>query len=62
MVVTSNLATRSSQKELPQPTSLAALARILYGNPKLQYLNAITIATKLAVADTGATSIFLWME
>ncbi len=58
-VVTSNLATRSSQQELPQPALLAALARISYGNPKLQYLNAITIATNLAVADTGATSIFV---
>jgi hypothetical protein len=38
---------------------LAALARILYSNPKPQYLNAITIATNLAVTDTGATSIFV---
>jgi hypothetical protein len=59
MVVTSNLATRSSQKEPPQPTLLAAFARILYGNPKPQYLNMITIATNLAVADTGAMSIFV---
>jgi hypothetical protein len=55
----SRLATRSSQKELPQPKLLAALARILYCNPKLQYLNVITITTNLAVADTGATSIFV---
>jgi hypothetical protein len=53
------LAISSKQKEPLQPTSLAALARILYGNPKPQYLNAITIATNLAVADTGATSIFV---
>jgi hypothetical protein len=59
MVVTSNLATRSSQKEPPQSTSLAALARILYGNPKLQHLNVITIAINLAEADTGVTSIFV---
>jgi hypothetical protein len=58
-IVTSNLATKSSQKEQSQPTSLAALAKILYGNPKPQYLNAITIAMNLAVADTGATSIFV---
>jgi hypothetical protein len=38
---------------------LAALANILYGNPKPQFFNAITIATNLAVADTGATSIFI---
>jgi hypothetical protein len=58
-IVTSNLATKSSQKEQPQPTSLVALAKISYGNPKLQYLNAITIATNLAVTDTGATSILV---
>jgi hypothetical protein len=29
----------------------------MYGNPKQKYLNAITIATHLAVADMGATSI-----
>jgi hypothetical protein len=58
-IVTSNLATKSSQKEQSQPTSLAALANILYGNPKPQYLNAITIATNLAVADMGAISIFV---
>jgi hypothetical protein len=58
-IVSSNLATKSSQKEQSQPTSLAALAQILYSNPKLQYLNAITIAMKLAVADMGATSNFV---
>jgi hypothetical protein len=58
-IVTSNLATRSNQKEQSQPTSLVALAKILYGKPKPQYLNAIAIATNLAVADTGATSIFV---
>jgi hypothetical protein len=58
-IVTSNLAAKSSQKEQLQPTSLAALAKILFGNPKLQYLNAITIATNLAVTDMGATSIFV---
>jgi hypothetical protein len=31
----------------------------LYGNPKLQYLNAITITTNLAVADKGAMFIFV---
>ncbi len=58
-IVTSNLATKSSQKEQSQPTSLAALAKISYGNPKMHYLNAITIATNLAVAYMGATSIFV---
>ncbi len=58
-IVTSNLAPKSSQKEQSQPTSLAALAKHLYGNPKLQYLNAITIAMNLAVADTEAMSMFI---
>ncbi len=58
-IVTSNLATKSSQKEQSQLTSLAALAKLLYSNPKPQYLNAITIARNLAVADTGAMSIFV---
>jgi hypothetical protein len=41
---------------------LAALTRTMYGNPKPQYLNAITIATNLVVADTGAMSIFVMDE
>jgi hypothetical protein len=31
----------------------------LFGNPMPQYLNALTIATNQAIADTGATSIFI---
>ncbi len=62
MVVMSNLATKSRKKTQQQTETLAALARTMYGNPKPQYLNAITIATNLAVADTGATSFLLWME
>jgi hypothetical protein len=58
----SNLATRSRQNTQQQPTLLAALARTLYGNPKPQYLNAITIATNLAVAGMGAMSIFAMDE
>jgi hypothetical protein len=58
-IVTSNLFTKSSQKKQSQPTSLAALAKKIYGNPKPQYLNATTIATNLAVVDMGATSIFV---
>jgi predicted peroxiredoxin len=42
-----------------QPKSLAAVACIMYDNPKQKYLNAITIATHLAVADTDATSFFV---
>jgi hypothetical protein len=57
-VVMSNLATRSRQKPQRLPTLVAA-ASTMYGIPKLQYINAITIAPNHAVADTGATSIFV---
>jgi hypothetical protein len=33
-------------------------ARMLFGNPMTQYINALTIATNQAIADMGATSIF----
>jgi hypothetical protein len=39
--------------------SLAATAWHLFGAPTPQYLNAITIATLQAIADTGAMSIFI---
>ncbi len=32
---------------------------MLFGSPMPQYLNAITITTHQAIADTGATSIFI---
>jgi hypothetical protein len=32
---------------------------MLFGSPMPQYLNALTIATNQAIADTGATSIFI---
>ena len=38
---------------------MAMAARMLFGSPMPQYLNAITIATNQAIADTGATSIFI---
>jgi hypothetical protein len=38
---------------------LAMTARVLFGTPMPQYLNAITIATNQNIADTGATSIFI---
>ncbi len=38
---------------------MAATAHKLFSNPMPQYLNAITIATNQAIADTGATSIFM---
>ncbi len=39
--------------------SMALTARTLFGHPMPQYLNALTIATNQAIADTGATSIFI---
>jgi hypothetical protein len=33
--------------------------RTLFGSPMPQYLNVLTIATNQAIADTGATSIFI---
>ncbi len=41
------------------PTSLADTARRMFGNPMPQYLNALTIAASQAIADTGATLIFV---
>jgi hypothetical protein len=41
------------------PATMAATAQKLFGNPMPQYLNTITIATNQAIADTGATSIFV---
>ena len=39
--------------------SIAATTRNIFGTPMPQYLNALTIATTQAIADTGATSIFI---
>jgi hypothetical protein len=38
---------------------VAATAHHLLGSPLPQYLNGITIALNQAIADTGATSIFI---
>ncbi len=35
------------------------MARAMFGNTIPQYLNALTIAVNQAIADTGATSIFI---
>ncbi len=40
------------------PPLIVATARQMFGAPTPQYLNALTIATNQAIADTGATSIF----
>jgi hypothetical protein len=42
-----------------QTLMLAKTARAVFGAPMPQYLNAIMIATNQAIADTGATSIFI---
>ena len=57
-VVTSNtsLRTRTPHKS---ETSIAEAMRVVFGNPMPQYLNALTIATSKAIADTVATSIFV---
>ena len=39
--------------------SMAATARTIFGTPMPQYLNALTIAANKAIADTGATAIFI---
>jgi hypothetical protein len=38
---------------------LAVTARAIFGNPMPQYLNALAIAANDAIADTGATVIFI---
>ncbi len=54
-ITTSNL----SLTVWPQHVSLVTTAHHLFGAPTPQYFNAITIATSQAIADTGATSIFI---
>ncbi len=56
-VVTSNV-TQLARSQHTWP-SLAAIAWHLLGNPVPQYLNAKTITTHMAIADTGATSIVI---
>jgi hypothetical protein len=41
------------------PSLIAVTACALFGTPMPQYLNALTIATNQAMANTGATSIFI---
>ena len=38
---------------------MAETARTIFGTPMPQYLNALTIAANKAIADTGATAIFI---
>ena len=39
--------------------SIASTARMMFGNPMLQYLNTLTIAANKTVVDTGVTEIFI---
>jgi hypothetical protein len=39
----------------PTIQSMAATARLIFGQPSQEYLNAINIATHQAIVDTGAT-------
>ena len=57
-VVMSNAKTKRVEPQSPPP-SLAATASKMFGKPSPQYLNALKIATNTAIADTGATSIFI---
>ena len=59
-VKTSNCTTIvQSPSPLATPTSLVAAAQHVFGKQTSEYLNAISIATTHAIADTGATSIFI---
>ena len=60
-IITSNHSPRKKinktmVRELPL---IVETARAIFGNPMLQYLNMLTIATIRAIADTGATIIFI---
>ncbi len=57
-VVMSNAKTKQAEPQ-QKTTSLAETASRIFGKPSTQYLNAMTIATSEAIADTGATSIFI---
>jgi hypothetical protein len=61
-IVTSNW-THNGPNELKRNDTtrklMASTAQELFGAPNPQYLNAITITTSQAIADTGATPIFI---
>ncbi len=59
MVVTSNSSRNQAASKRARTSTLATTAHALFNAPMLQYINAITIATNQAIADTGATSIFI---
>jgi hypothetical protein len=57
-IVTSNCSTVVPISS-PRPHPLTAAAHHLVGTPSHNALNAITIDSQQAIADTGATSIFI---
>jgi hypothetical protein len=57
-VVTSNCAEKQFHVTQPQ-LSLVETAQALFGTTMPQYLNALTLVTNQAIADTGATSFFI---
>ena len=57
-IVTSNCST-VVPISFPRPHPLTAAAHHLFGTPSHIALNAITIDSQQAIADTGATSIFI---
>jgi hypothetical protein len=63
-IATSNFSLEASAQHVmsAQPASrpsLVATSTHLFGAPTPQYFNVIIIATLQAIADTGATSIFI---
>jgi hypothetical protein len=58
-VVTSNCVSTEQVQTNIALSLIAATARALFGNPMPQFLNALTIAANQAIAETGATSIFI---
>ncbi len=62
-IVTSNCtrttSTTNVSRRLVCAPNIVATARMLLGTPSPEQLNALTIASTHAIADTGATSIFI---
>jgi hypothetical protein len=59
-IFTSNVSDNYTMTRIPHsPPSIVATARQMFGAPMPQYLNALTIVTNQAIADTGAMSIFI---
>ncbi len=57
MIVTSNLSNRNQPPKQPPPP--VDVANTIYGTQQPSHINAITIVPTHAIADTGATSIFV---